>query len=128
MMCDIDHFKRVNGVHGHGTGDDVLREVARRLQQSVRSYDMVGMHGGEEFLAVLNRREPESAAARAENLREVIGRKPIAARGKSVPVTISIGLALSTDLAGGDVDEMIQEADGALYAAKSCADCAAQRV
>jgi len=118
MMCDIDHFKRVNDEYGHGTGDDVLREVARRLQQSVRSYDMVGRYGGEEFLVVLNRCEPESAAARAENLRQVIERKPIAARGTSVPVTMSIGLALSTDFAGGDVDEIIQEADGALYAAK----------
>ena len=118
MMCDIDHFKRVNDEYGHGTGDDVLCEVARRLQQSVRSYDMVGRYGGEEFLVVLNRCEPESAAARAENLRQVIERRPIVARGKSVPVTISIGLALSTDFAGGDADEIIQEADGALYAAK----------
>jgi len=118
MLCDIDHFKQVNDEHGHGTGDDVLCEVARRLQHSVRSYDMVGRYGGEEFLVVLNRCEPESAVTRAEHLREAIGMKPIAARGKPVPVTISIGLALSTDFASGDVDEIIQEADAALYAAK----------
>jgi len=118
MLCDIDHFKRVNDEYGHSTGDDVLCEVARRLQHSVRSYDMVGRYGGEEFLVVLNRCEPESAVARVENLREAIGRKPIAARGKSIPVTISIGLVLSTDFAGGDMDELVLEADEALYAAK----------
>ena len=49
MMCDIDHFKKVNDEYGHAAGDDVLREVARRLQTSVRSYDMVGRYGGKNF-------------------------------------------------------------------------------
>ena len=118
MLCDIDHFKRVNDEHGHSVGDDVLCEVARRLRHSVRSYDMVGRYGGEEFLVVLNRCEPDSAFARAENLREAMEHKPIAARGLSVPVTISIGLALSTDFPGEEVDQIMQAADAALYAAK----------
>jgi diguanylate cyclase (GGDEF)-like protein len=79
---------------------------------------MVGRYGGEEFLVVLNHCEPASALARAENLREAIARRPVATRGKSVPVTISVGLALSTDFACGEADDMIQEADAALYAAK----------
>jgi len=119
MMCDIDHFKRVNDEYGHSTGDDVLSEVARRLQHSVRSYDMIGRYGGEEFLVVMNRCEPESAQMRAENLREAIGRKPITVRGgKSVAVTASLGLALSSDFASEEVDEIIEEADAALYEAK----------
>ena len=118
MMCDIDHFKQVNDKHGHAAGDDVLREVARRLHSAVRSYDMVGRYGGEEFLVVLNRCDPRSAVARADNLRNVISGRPIQVRGKSIPVTISVGLALSSDYQNCDVDEIIRKADAALYAAK----------
>jgi len=119
MMCDIDHFKQVNDQYGHAAGDDVLREVARRLQQSVRSYDMVGRYGGEEFLVALNRCDPRSAVARADNLRAVISGKPILARGKTLQVTVSIGLALSSDYRGCDIDGIIRNADSALYAAKA---------
>src|SRR5260370_750467 len=71
MMCDIDHFKSVNDQYGHAVGDEVLREVARRLHNSVRSYDMVGRYGGEEFLVALNKcnpRSPESLQLAAREL------------------------------------------------------------
>lgn len=124
MMCDIDHFKRVNDQYGHATGDDVLREVSRRLRSSVRSYDMVGRYGGEEFLVVLNKCDPSSALARAENLRSMMARKPFQAGSESLRITISVGLALTTDFANRDVDEIIHEADMALYAAKAAGrDC-----
>ena len=119
MLCDIDHFKLVNDQHGHVTGDDVLREVARRLQHSVRSYDMVGRYGGEEFLVILNSCEPSSAMLRAENLRATISAKPIQTRSISLPLTISIGVALSSDFATREADDIIQEAEAALYAAKA---------
>lgn len=119
MMCDIDHFKLVNDRHGHSTGDDALQEVARRLQNSVRSYDMVGRYGGEEFLVILNKCDASSALPRAENLRDAISTKPLHTRSESLPLTISVGLALSTEFANRDADEMIQEADMALYAAKA---------
>jgi two-component system cell cycle response regulator len=118
MLCDIDHFKLVNDQHGHNIGDDVLKEVARR-HQSVRSYDMVGRYGGEEFLVILNRCEPTKAQARAEDLRMAISSRPIATRAEALTVTISIGLALSTDFANCAADQMIQAADEALYAAKA---------
>jgi len=119
MMCDIDHFKRINDQLGHAAGDEVLREVARRLQLSVRSYDMVGRYGGEEFLLALNRCNPGSAVSRAENLRSVIAARPIQTGKEKVSVTISIGLALSTDFGNNSVDEILHEADMALYAAKA---------
>lgn len=118
MMCDIDHFKAVNDQHGHAAGDDVLREVARRLHTSVRSYDMVGRYGGEEFLVVLNKCDPASAVARAENLRNTVAAKPIVLATKSLQVTISVGVALSTDFPNRDADDILHAADMALYDAK----------
>jgi diguanylate cyclase (GGDEF)-like protein len=119
MMCDIDNFKSVNDQFGHAIGDDVLREVARRLHHSVRSYDMVGRYGGEEFLVALNKCNPESAVSRAENLRSKISGCPIQTANKPVTVTISIGLALSTEFTQCTVEELMHQADIALYAAKA---------
>jgi two-component system cell cycle response regulator len=119
MMCDIDHFKSVNDLYGHAIGDEVLREVARRLHNSVRSYDMVGRYGGEEFLVALNKCDPGSAVSRAENLRTKIASRPIQTANSPVPVTISIGLALSTEFTECSVEELMHQADMALYAAKA---------
>jgi len=119
MMCDIDHFKTVNDQYGHAVGDEVLREVAWRLHNSVRSYDMVGRYGGEEFLVALNKCDPGSAVARAENLRTKIASRPIKTTNMPVPVTISIGLALSTEFTECTVEELMHYADMALYAAKA---------
>jgi two-component system, cell cycle response regulator len=118
MMCDIDHFKAVNDQFGHAAGDDVLREVARRLHTSVRSYDMVGRYGGEEFLVVLNKCDPASAVARAENLRNTVSARPILLATKSLKVTISVGVALSTDFPNRHADDILHAADMALYDAK----------
>jgi diguanylate cyclase (GGDEF)-like protein len=119
MLCDVDHFKQVNDRHGHDAGDDVLRELARRLQHSVRSYDMVGRFGGEEFLVILNRCDPASAATRAENLRAIVAKRPFHTHSKSLEVTISIGLALSNEFVDKSVEEILRGVDAALYAAKS---------
>jgi two-component system, cell cycle response regulator len=119
MLCDVDHFKQVNDRLGHNTGDDVLRELARRLQHSVRSYDMVGRFGGEEFLVILNNCDVNSAEARAENIRAMIAKKTFQTRSEPLAITISIGLALSTDFDHQGVDEILAGVDAALYAAKS---------
>jgi two-component system cell cycle response regulator len=119
IMCDIDHFKSVNDQFGHAIGDEVLREVARRLHNSVRSYDMVGRYGGEEFLVALNKCNPGSAVSRAENLREKIAGRPIQTANKPVSVTISIGLALSSEFPESTIEEIMHQADMALYAAKA---------
>jgi two-component system, cell cycle response regulator len=119
MMCDLDRFKGVNDKYGHAAGDDVLREVARRLHASVRSYDMVGRYGGEEFLVVLNKCDPSCAKTRAEALRTAVGGKQILAAGNSLTITMSVGLALSSDFEGCNVEEIIHSADMALYAAKA---------
>jgi two-component system, cell cycle response regulator len=119
MLCDVDHFKQVNDRYGHGTGDDVLKELARRLQHSVRSYDMVGRFGGEEFLVILNKCDPSSATTRAENLRMAIAKKPFQTRSGPLDITISVGVALSSDFEHESLDEILAATDAALYAAKS---------
>jgi two-component system, cell cycle response regulator len=119
LMCDVDHFKSVNDTYGHLAGDDVLKETAKRLLASVRSYDFVGRYGGEEFLVVLNNCNPPFALARAEEIRKAIAHTPVSSASASIPVSMSVGLLLSQDWGRLPVEELLQEADGALYAAKA---------
>src|SRR5208282_2166593 len=92
VMGDLDHFKLVNDTYGHVVGDEVLREVGRRLLASVRSYDFVGRYGGEEFLVVLNNCCPGNAMERAEEIRKAIGDTPIRTTHGPITITISIGV------------------------------------
>jgi len=120
LLCDVDHFKRVNDTHGHLAGDRVLEEVARRLTASVRDYDFVGRYGGEEFLIVLSNCSHAGLSARAEDLRLAIASPPMRAGDIEVSITISIG-AVTSDGCGADapVESLLAEADCALYQAKS---------
>jgi diguanylate cyclase (GGDEF)-like protein len=119
MLGDVDHFKSVNDTHGHPVGDEVLREIARRLQACVRSYDFVGRYGGEEFLLLLNNCKPQFAEARAEEIRAAIANQPIHTAIGPLPVTMSLGLLLSENWGIRPVAELLQEVDAALCAAKS---------
>jgi two-component system cell cycle response regulator len=118
ILGDVDHFKEVNDTYGHVVGDEVLREIARRLLQSVRSYDFVGRYGGEEFLVVLNNCDPSSAPARAEEIRKAISNRPVQTGSGQLPITMSLGVLLSKDWGLRPVEELLQAADEALYAAK----------
>jgi diguanylate cyclase (GGDEF)-like protein len=119
LLCDIDHFKKVNDTLGHLIGDEVLKEVAHRFLSSVRSYDCVGRYGGEEFLIVLINCEPPFAIARAEEIRKTMAAHPIQTSGGPVKVTISGGLLLSRDWGVHPVEFLLSEVDSALYSAKS---------
>jgi len=118
LICDLDHFKDVNDTYGHPAGDEVLKETAKRLLSSVRSYDFVGRYGGEEFLVVLNNCNPAYGFARAEEIRKAIAQRPVQTSVGPVPITMSLGLLLSQDWGRRPVQELLQEADKALYAAK----------
>ena len=118
-MGDLDHFKQINDTYGHVVGDDVLREVGRRLLASVRSYDFVGRYGGEEFLVVLNNCCPGDAKDRAEEIRKAIGNSPIRTTHGDIPITMSVGAFVSDGSDTRLLEEVLSEADGALYAAKS---------
>lgn len=118
IMLDVDHFKKVNDRYGHLSGDTVLVDVARRMQQAVRSYDLVGRYGGEEFLVVSPDCDLEQVQACAERIRASVAEKPVAADGALVPVTVSAGVAMLS--AGFNTErEALAAADAALYRAKA---------
>lgn len=116
IMADIDHFKAVNDRYGHIGGDLVLREVARRLQASVRPYDSVGRYGGEEFVIVAPGCGLERAKVLAERLRESINSEPIGGAADSISVTASFGVSALPGFR--TADEVLKAADEALYKAK----------
>ena len=72
LLCDVDHFKRINDDHGHPAGDEVLQQVAKRLLQALRSYDSVGRYGGEEFLILLTGCDATLTQERAEQIRKAV--------------------------------------------------------
>ena len=119
LLCDLDHFKQVNDTYGHVTGDAVLREVAKRLLRSVRSYDFVGRYGGEEFLVALSNCDSHFAMSRTEHLRKMIAAEPVETPTGPLTVTTSVGLLLSHEWGLRPVEEILNAVDGALYEAKS---------
>lgn len=119
VLGDLDHFKAVNDIHGHPVGDEVLREVARRLLGSVRSYDFVGRYGGEEFLVVLNNCDSSKALDRAEQIRNAVSRTPISTAKGPLPITMSLGVLASVGEDPKGAEEVMSEADQALYEAKA---------
>ena len=118
LMLDLDHFKTVNDTYGHLAGDVVLREVARRISEVVRSYDLVGRYGGEEFLVVLPGCDKDRALQSAERIRSVIAENPVLAAGAEILVTASIGVTVTTVSTVAE-KEILAIADTALYQAKS---------
>ena len=119
LLGDVDRFKDVNDTLGHIAGDEVLREVARRMVASVRSYDYVGRYGGEEFLVVLNNCDASASLLRAEQIRRAIASVPVQTIQGPTPVTMSLGVLSSRDWGLRPVEELLQEADVALYKAKA---------
>jgi diguanylate cyclase (GGDEF)-like protein len=110
VMLDVDGFKAVNDRAGHVAGDDVLAEIGRCLRSTLRTSDVVGRFGGDEFVALLRLSEPADALMVAARIRE-----RIAAR---TSVTVSIGVAHRPALGSTDLKTLLRRADGALYAAK----------
>ena len=120
VMCDIDHFKRVNDSYGHPAGDAVLKEVSRRIAMSVRQADIAVRYGGEEFMLILPETDMNQLALIGEKIRQAVTAAPVAlgAVGVSLPLTISVGVA--TFHPDSDSSEsLIARADAALYRAKA---------
>jgi diguanylate cyclase (GGDEF)-like protein len=117
VMLDADHFKRVNDTYGHLAGDAVLKELAKRIQGAIRSYDLTGRYGGEEFLIVLPDCTEEDVLICAERVRVAVASQPILAEGSELMVTVSLGTAILDPLINTQRDALAA-ADSALYQAK----------
>jgi len=130
IVLDIDHFKHVNDVYGHAVGDDVLIGVAQRLRGQLRGADVVGRLGGEEFACILPETNAAGAAQVCERVRQGIADSPVAVEAAAIgeiAITVSLGCSVY-DGAGDGLEELLQRADQALYAAKeqgrNCAQAA----
>jgi len=122
LMMDLDHFKRVNDDFGHQAGDRVLAGLGELLERALRSPDLVGRYGGEEFCAVLPGAGLPDASAVAERIRLALARTPLG--GLPRTTTASIGVALLDPEAPLALDAALARADAALYAAKQAGrDC-----
>jgi diguanylate cyclase (GGDEF)-like protein len=118
ILADLDHFKHVNDSLGHAAGDEVLEVVARRLKSHLRPYDLVGRYGGEEFLIILPSCNLAPAMQRAEQLRASVSSDPILTMFGSVSITLSMGVTVSNYELDLTVQQLLQQADEALYHAK----------
>lgn len=117
-MVDIDHFKKINDTYGHAVGDEVLREVARRILRSIRQQDFACRMGGEEFLLMIADPLPADALIVANAVRDSIRSAPVLSDGQAIHVTASMGLAFFDPAGSVTCDEVIRLADASLYRAK----------
>jgi len=123
VMCDIDHFKKVNDTHGHQAGDLVLIEFSKRINDSIRyEVDLLARYGGEEFLVTLPETDLDGALHLSERLRRVISEKKFDIGTKKIKITASFGVAgFDSGNAGDEIsfDTLINHADKYLYKAKN---------
>jgi two-component system, cell cycle response regulator len=118
VMLDLDRFKQLNDTHGHPTGDVVLGETARLLRENAREVDMIGRYGGEEFIAILPGADEDAAIHYAERVRGAVEQFVYRDAGKEIHMTLSAGVASGDPLDFDAPDELIKQADRALYEAK----------
>jgi diguanylate cyclase (GGDEF)-like protein len=119
LMCDIDHFKKVNDTFGHLAGDEVLKVTAKVMRAALRTEDLLARYGGEEFVVVARGVDLKSGILLAERLRMMTERSPVTADGQTIARTISVGVA-TLECCGEErtVERLIGLADERLYRAK----------
>lgn len=119
LIMDIDFFKKVNDTYGHLAGDLVLQQIGQLLKQMTRHEDVVARYGGEEFIVMLRGSDEESAYQTAERIRKKVETSIFEFEGKTIPVTISLGVCtLGTESTETTIEEMIKSADERLYHSK----------
>lgn len=117
-LIDVDGFKSINDCYGHEIGDLALKHVAATLRAGMAPEEVLARMGGEEFVALLAEATPQQVQRAAEGLRLMVQRHPFLLRGVHIPLTISIGIAVSQQ-DDPDFDSLLRRADQAMYAAKS---------
>ncbi len=118
LLMDVDHFKRFNDTHGHQAGDLVLRKVSDQVQEALRIEDLFARYGGEEFAVLVRDTAPVAGKIVGERIRTLIEGSPVQWEGRSLAVTVSIGLACNA-ATPIEPEEFIRQADAALYQAKA---------
>ena len=121
LMIDLDHFKRVNDTYGHLVGDDVLRDVAKLLVDTIRVSDIVARYGGEEFLVLLPETDDAGAESFADRIRAAVEEHDFTDNGEhpQLRLTSSIGVAMYPAARIESVEDLFARADAALYRAKA---------
>lgn len=119
LVIDVDHFKHINDSHGHVRGDMVLQEIAKNIQSSCRGTDECFRYGGEEFVVLLRKTKPTDAQTIAERIRTQIQALHIGHNGQAILPTVSIGIAGLNSGHTLHVEQLFEQADQALYAAKA---------
>jgi two-component system cell cycle response regulator len=119
LMLDVDHFKKVNDVYGHKTGDLVLREFAQLLKKHSRKSDVLARYGGEEFILLLCQTPLNGAVSEAERLREFVRKHKFRSLRNKGGLTVSVGIAAFPDEGIKTHDDLIAFADNALFTAKN---------
>jgi len=119
LLADLDHFKSINDQYGHLAGDAVLRQVATLMSEEIRKYNSVGRYGGEEFLFVLPGASRGETLAVGERIRLNVANHALEFEGQSLHVTISVGAAQISASGNRSIEQVIGQADQALYLAKS---------
>jgi two-component system cell cycle response regulator len=117
-MLDLDRFKQVNDTYGHPTGDVILYETSQILRDTAREIDMVGRYGGEEFIVILPDTDEDAAERFAERVRESVAEHLYRDEATEVRMTVSGGVASYPGAGVEHPDELIKQADEALYRAK----------
>jgi len=116
MLADLDKFKEVNDNYGHAAGDAVLATIAKTMSNCLRSSDIVGRWGGDEFLAILPGITPPFLANVSEKLRKLVAQSTIPVNDAAIHVTISMGAAMVAP--GDSLESLLKRADGRLYTSK----------
>ena len=118
MIIDVDHFKRINDQLGHQGGDRALVEAVSRIRDSLRSEDLVGRLGGEEFVVLMPNTDAQSALAAGERIRTAFTVQAMNIDGQALPVTVSVGVAVM-QAEDQQFSQLLRRADHAMYAAKA---------
>ena len=118
VLADVDHLKKVNEAHGDAAGDEVLKEVGRRLEHAIRSYDAAGRYQGGEFLLVLPSFEADTGVERLRKIHDSICGKPIPFNNAQLSVTCSFGVSILLPHQFYSSEELLERANQAMMTAK----------
>lgn len=118
VIFDIDDFKKVNDTYGHQMGDEVIKNIASIARKNIRSTDIVGRYGGEEYLIIMPNTDAKGATIIAEKIREMVAKTDFRNRKKRITCTISLGISDTTIRSIKSHDDVLFNSDSALYQAK----------